>query len=141
MLRAFWGIIAGGVAGIVTMTILESAGDLIFPMPLAADLSKAGASLTYLDQMPTGAKVIILLGWAGASYLASALALRLGHSKNPRVGWAAGAAVFLAGVLSLAMIPHPWWMWAVGLPALGLPAWFAARQLTPKPADMRRKTP
>jgi hypothetical protein len=139
MLRAFWGIIAGGVAGIVTMMILESAGDAIFPA--GVDLSKAGASLIYMDRMPMAAKVMVLLGWAFASFLASALALRLGHSKNPRVGWAAGAAVFLAGILSLAMIPHPWWMWAVGLPALALPAWFAARQLTPRPADMRRQTP
>lgn len=139
MLRAFWGIIAGGVAGIVTMMILESAGDALFPA--GVDLSKAGASLIYMDQMPMAAKVMVLLGWAFASFLASTLALRLGHSKNPRVGWAAGAAVFLAGVLSLAMIPHPWWMWAAGLPALALPAWFAARQLTPKPADMRRQTP
>ena len=139
MLRAFWGIIAGGVAGIVTMMILESAGDAIFPA--GVDLSKAGASLIYMDQMPMAAKVMVLLGWAFASFLASALALRLGHSKNPRVGWAAGAAVFLAGILSLAMIPHPWWMWAAGVPALALPAWLAARQLTPRPADMRRQTP
>ena len=136
MLRAFWGIIAGGVTGIVTMMILESADDLIFPA--GVDLSKAGASLIYVDQMPMAAKAIVLLGWAFASYLASALALRLGHSKDPRVGWTAGAAVFLAGVLSLAMIPHPIWMWAAGLPALSLPAWLAARQLTPKKVDMRQ---
>ena len=136
MLRAFWGIIAGGVAGIVTMMILESAGDAIFPA--GVDLSKAGASLIYIDQMPMAAKALVLLGWAFASYLASALALRLAHSKNPRVGWAAGAAVFLAGVLSLAMIPHPIWMWAAGLPALSLPAWLAARRLAPKPLDLRK---
>ncbi len=138
MLRTFWGIIAGGVTGVVTMMILESAGDLIFPMPPAADLSRAGASLTYMDQMPIGAKVIVLLGWAAASYLASTLALRLARSKNPRVGWAAGGAVFAAGVLSLAMIPHPIWMWALGLVALTAPAYTAARHGTPKRVDLRK---
>ncbi len=137
MLRAFLGVIAGGVAGIVTMIVLETAGDLIFPMPPAADLSKAGASLTYMDQMPIGAKVIILLGWAAASYLASMLAIRWGRSTNPRVGWAAGGAVFLAGALSLAIIPHPIWMWALGLVALTAPAWYAAQRSTPRPADLR----
>ncbi|MEI9887281.1 MAG: hypothetical protein WDN08_12405 [Rhizomicrobium sp.] len=137
MLRAFLAIVGAAIAGIVTMMIMESLSVTLFPLPPGIDLSKSGASAGYVDAMPLGAKLLTLFGWAGASYLGAALATRLAHWPTMLPGLVAGAVTLLAGVLNLAMIPHPWWMWLFGIAALTAPAYYVARQAAPKRVDMR----
>ena len=137
MVRTVWGIVAGGVVGIVAMRLIGFVGDMIFPVPAGLDISRPGASASYIDKMPLLSLLPVIIGWAAGSYIAAMVATRVARTTSMLPGLIAGAVPLLAGVLEMAMIPHPIWMWGLGLIALTAPAYFAARQFMPRPATLR----
>jgi hypothetical protein len=131
MLRAFLAVIVGAIAGMLTIMIVESVSDMLFPA--GVDLNQPGARALYMDSVPLAAKLFVLIGWAAGSYLGARIATRMAHSKRLVPGFAVAGVMLLAGVFNMALLPHPLWMWAAGIAALTLPAYYVARRLTPKP--------
>lgn len=130
MLRAFLAVILGALAGMLTIMLVESVSDMLFPA--GVDLNQPDARALYMDSVPLAAKLLVLIGWAGGSYLGARIATRMAHSKTLRPGLSVGAVMLLAGVANMAMLPHPLWMWAAGIAAFALPAYYVTRQLTPR---------
>ena len=105
MVRTVLAVIAGALAGMFVIMTMESVSGLLFPTPPGVDLSKAGATATYIANVPIGALLFILLGWAAGSYVAGAIATRISRRASLLPGLAAGAVLLFSGVLGWFLAP------------------------------------
>jgi hypothetical protein len=125
MLRLILGPLAGLVALVATVFVIEGAGHMIFPPPPGTDLAKPEHLQSIIDRLPTGAVVAVLLAWAAGAFVGGAVAARLtGRASS---AWLIGGAMLLAGMATMLQIPHPFWFQMAAVPAALVPAWLAGR--------------
>jgi hypothetical protein len=134
MNKVFRGILAvmlGSVAAFVTVGVLEVLGHMVFPPPPGLDMHDS----TALKQLPTGALVTVLLAWGIGTFIGAWVAARLAPAAKIAFGLGIGVLFLLAGVSTMIMIPHPIWMWVVGmaepLPMAYFGAWLASDRRGP----------
>ena len=127
VLRSVLAVIAGViVASIVMMGVEFINGHHIYP-----ELGHAALGLTDPEQIravlataPTGAFLVVLVGWILGSLAGGFVAAKLG--KTLRAAVITGVLLTLLGIANNLMLPPPSWFWIsviVFLPA----AWFGGR--------------
>ncbi len=119
-MRLFLGILAGLVAAIVSVFILEAIGHMIFPPPEGVDLKDPETLKTLMNDIPLGAKVAVLVAWFIGTIVGGITAGKVAQSGTLPVWILAGIMLaFIA--INLFIIPHPVWMvvGAVALTGLG----------------------
>lgn len=127
MLKKLLGILAGMVAGGLTVGIVESVGHMIFPPPAGVNAADPEALATIMDQIPVGAKLAVIAAWAAGSLVAGWVAAKIAAPAGMLPALVAGAVLLAGGLYSLVTIPHPVWMAALGI-LVPLPmAWAGAR--------------
>ena len=136
-MRTIWSVVVGGAAGIVAMMLVEFLVSLVVPAPANLDITRPGASATYIESLPVLLLALQIVSWAIGSYVAAFVAMRMAKGTSILPGVVAGAVPLLAGVIDMALIPHPIWMWVLGVAALTVPAYYAARMMLPKQASLR----
>ncbi|MBV9046529.1 MAG: hypothetical protein JO348_06710 [Alphaproteobacteria bacterium] len=136
-MRTIWSVVVGGAAGIVAMMLVEFLVSLVVPAPANLDITRPGASATYIESLPVLLLALQIVSWAIGSYVAAFVAMRMAKGTSILPGVVAGAVPLLAGVIDMALIPHPIWMWVLGVTALTVPAYYAARMMLPKQASLR----
>jgi hypothetical protein len=96
-------VLAGLVAGVVAIMLLEMVGWLIYPP--TPDLEPAEV----MANSPIGALLMVELAAALGSLVAGAVAAKLGVGKPMVLAAIAGVVLTLGGIASVAMVPHPMW--------------------------------
>jgi|SRR3954454_10644033 len=125
-MKTMFGVLAGAILAFLCISGLELLSQLIYPPPPGFDLADPADLARLMHVMPAAALVLVALGWfVGA--LAGAWAAD-SIARSGRAGWIVALLVLAGAVLNMAMIPHPWWMWAAGI-ALPLAAGQLARRL------------
>ena len=110
-------VLAALAAFVVNLLIVGTAEwglALAFPPPHGANLSDPNQLEAFMNGMPLAAYLGLLAGWTAGAVGASAAAYFIADRKV----WAAflGAAINLIGVLvTVATIPHPLWVTAIGM--------------------------
>ena len=141
MLRSVLAVIAGVVATIVVIMLAELGCSQLFPLPPGLDPTNREAIEAHVAKLPLIALLLVVLGWALGSIAGGWVAARVsgGGANGMRSALIVGALLLLAGVMNMMTIPHPLWMWIVGL-AVYLPcAWLGARlAVTPRSAATAR---
>ena len=153
MLRSVLGVFVGIVIAVMLIAGIEQLGHRVYPPPasIRAAAEKrdfqavAKAVGEWMPTAPIGALVFPPLAWFGGT-LAGCLAAVWIAGRAPFVHAGISAVLPLLGTIaSLAMIPHPPWMWAAGLigvPLAALVAGFLGPRRPPagpQPQDMRAK--
>jgi hypothetical protein len=124
-MKTVLGVVAGVVIAFLCIFAIEAVSHLVFPPPPGTDFTDPAQVARLMEVMPTAALASVLFAWfAGAlagAWVANAVA------KRALAGWIVALLVIAGGVATMAMIPHPAWMWAAGiaLPLVG--AWLAQR--------------
>ena len=137
MVRSILSIAAGLVVAFVVVIVLEIIGHTIYPPPPGIDLHDPEAMKTIIDKLPRGALIFVLVAWGLGTFagsLTAALLARRAHSVHAAI---VGGIQFLAGWVTMVMIPHPDWFFftAVALfPIASVSAGLLAEQLS-RPAD------
>lgn len=109
-------IIVGVIVGMIAMTIVNFASAAMYPLPDSLDLSDSAAMGAYIAQLPIGAKLMVLLGWIVAAFVAGYIAAKLApEGKGRQMAIIAGAILMLGGIINAFMLPHPMWMLIIGL--------------------------
>ncbi len=129
MLRGIAAIVAGVIAGIVVIMLVESAGHLIFPPPEGVDLKDPEALQSVMNEIPLGAKLAVLIAW-GLGVAAGAIVARLIANRGVFPAMAVAAVLFAGAAYTMTVIPHPAWM-IVGAVAATLAGAFLAIMATP----------
>ena len=114
MLRNVLAFFAGFTVCVVTVAVVEGIGMALFPPPPDLDPNDPAALAALMDQIPLGALVSVVVAWGLAALLGPLVAGRAATHGRATAG-VVGALFLVVVVLNLAMLPHPIWMWVVGL--------------------------
>lgn len=113
--RSVAAVLAGVVAAGVIVAALEAINARLFNLPEGIDASDMEAMRRAVAALPQSAFILLLAGWGIGTLMGAWIAARLAP-KAPRVHGAIVTAVLLAaGVANMVMLPHPAWVWVVGI--------------------------
>jgi hypothetical protein len=107
-------VVAGLVAGILSISILETIGHKIFMPPgNVADVAALNQDVHFFNMLSSSVMLTIL----GAYIIGSAFAgfITVLISKNVEMALIVGSLLTVGGVINLSMLPHPLWFSAASL--------------------------
>ncbi|HTF56113.1 MAG TPA: hypothetical protein VK661_02500 [Planctomycetota bacterium] len=127
MFRGILATVGGLVAAAIVLMIFQKVGHWIYPMPAGLDVKNKEAMGAWISQLPLGAFLLLLAGYAVGSLAGGATAALIGGTLRPAL--VTGGVLMLMGIANLLMIPHPIWLAVTSL-ALYLPlAWLGAKMM------------
>ncbi len=104
---------------------------MLYPMPDGLDPSDPESIKAAMQKVPAGALVGVLISWAFGAFAGAWVAARLAPLNKLLFGLGIGALGVLAAVADMLMIPHPAWMWVLGVAEFIPAAYLGARLATP----------
>lgn len=131
-MRLLMGIVAGVVAAFLCVFAVEFVAHGLYPPPAGLDASNPADQARLMAAMPAAAKAMVLLAWFAGALAGAWTANRI--AGRSLAGWIVALLVIAAGIATMAMIPHPAWMWAGGIALPLLAAWIADRLGARRPA-------
>ena len=149
MWRSIFSVLAGMVVAMIVVGVLEVVGHLVFPPPPGIDLHDPQQLQAIMDQLPLGALLSVLVAWGGGIFAGGCVAAMLARTNQLTHALIVGGVQMLAGIVSMILIPHPFWFIVASLAIVVPCAWLGARVAAafspppptagPRPYDMREK--
>lgn len=130
--RTILGMLVGLLTMWLTVAALEFLGHAMFPPPAGLDPQNPEHLQMIFAAAPVGAFVMLVVAWAGGSFVGGWVAARI--ARHARAAAVAVALFVMAGVAGMIVIvpDHPTWVAALGLllpiPVALLAAKLAARR-------------
>ncbi len=128
-LRSVLGVIAGVIVAMLIISLVEFGGSLLYIVD--PDVVLSGDT----DQVPFIAYITILVAWALGSFVGAWLAGRIAGRGPLLHGMIVTVLLLIAGVINMLLIPHPVWVWGLGIAGFILCGYAGAR-LAAKPKAM-----
>ena len=133
MLRTLFAFIVGVIVMVGTVAALQAFGHWIWPPPADIDMADKAQLATLVERMPLTAKIWVLVAYATAVEVGVIVAALIQRPRWRGLAMALGLLMTALIALNFWMLPHPWWMVAIGL-LLPLPvAMTAGWWMRPKP--------
>jgi hypothetical protein len=124
-MRIVAGIVVGAVIAVLCVAGIELVGHFVFPPPPGTDLSDPAQLARIMENVPWPALAFVAAAWfIGA--LAGAWVANL-IARRALAGWIVVLLVLAAGCYTMTTIPHPAWMWAMGIALPLIAGWLAQR--------------
>lgn len=124
-MRIVAGIVVGAVIAVLCVAGIEMVGHLAFPPPPGTDLTDPAQVARIMENVPWAALAFVAAAWfigaLAGSWVANLIA------KRALAGWIVVALVLAAGIYTMTTIPHPAWMWAMGIALPLIAGWLAQR--------------
>jgi len=130
-MRIVLGVVAGVLVAFLCIYAIEWMGHGLYPAPEGIDFGDPADVERLMASLPATAFVFVLGGWFIGSLLGAWTANAV--ANRGLAGWIVVLVVVAAGIATMAMIPHPVWMWVAGI-ALPLAAGWLAQRLAKVPA-------
>jgi hypothetical protein len=134
MMRIVLAAIAGVVAMMLSVFVVESIGHTLFPPPPNMDVSNPEMLKALMPSLPFGALAFVILGWALGAFLGAVVASRITLKHQQKLAIGIGIVMIALSVTTMVMIPHPLWMIFLGVTLPVPSAWLGARISTPQTA-------
>jgi hypothetical protein len=115
MLRTVLAFIAGFVTFFVVVTLIQMASGMVFGAPPADVMMQPQAMADFVANMPAGAYVLLLAGYALGSFAAGFVMRVISRSESQLLALIIGAIGTFGWIANVAMIPHPLWLVIAGL--------------------------
>jgi hypothetical protein len=132
--RAILAVVAGCVLAVLIVSGMDAISHLVYPPPAGLDPRNPAVIRTIIEQMPTGAFIIVVGGWILGAGLGSWLATRLSGGRA-WTGGAVGGVTLAATGVNLFMAAHPVWVLIAAFVGIPLATWGGVRAArTPPPA-------
>lgn len=116
-LRSVLGVVVGVVVALAIIVGFDFLSSSLFPLPPGVDPMDPAALQAIVDQIPAAAFLIILMGWAAASFFGAWLAARIAGRAPFVHGMIVAVLLLIAGVMNMMLVPHPIWVWILGVAA------------------------
>lgn len=124
-MRIIGGILAGAVIAVLCIFAIEAIGHLAFPPPPGTDLTDPAQVARIMENVPAAALACVAAAWFIGALAGSWTADRI--AGRALAGWVVALLVLAGGVFTMRQIPHPMWMWGVGIALPLLAGWLAQR--------------
>ena len=121
LVRSILGVIAGLVAAIVVISIVEMINIMIFPLPPGVDVNDPASLGKFIAEAPAYKLVGVVVGYALGAFVGAWLAVRIALRLPAPHALVIGAVLLAATIANLMMIPHPLWFAVASLGVI-LPA-------------------
>jgi len=127
MLRRVLAVAAGFVLFNVIVIAAEFVAAQLYAMPSnSGDTAELKAAIA---AMPIGPLVVVLAGWAIASFAGGCVTARIARARGPAL--VLGVAAMVVGIINNIAVPPPLWFWVLTFVVFVPPAWAAARVAVP----------
>ncbi len=130
ILRRIFGVILGFIVASAVMMLVEfTNGHFFYPgLGAAAKQVKDTAQMKALmASAPTGALVVVIVGWLLGSIAGGWAATRIARSESTAPAISLGLLLTLAGISNNLMLPPPTWFWVLSLAVFFPGTWYGAR--------------
>jgi len=128
-LRITLAVVVGAVVAVGLISLIESIGHRVYPVPAGIDWSNNEQVRAFVDGLPVGALLFVLAGWIVGAFVGGVVAAWIARSRAVLAAAIVGALVLAATVANLVIIPHPTWFAAVGIAGVALASFAAGRIL------------
>jgi hypothetical protein len=129
ILRSAGAVLAGVVVAVALIGAAEFISGQVYPLPPDLDIQDALAMAGYIATLPSGAFLLVLLGYALGAFSGGYVAGRLAPS-GPALHAGGVALVLVTGsIMNLLSFPHPGWFRVTSLLVVLVLPVFAARLL------------
>lgn len=126
MLRNIGAVAVGVLAGAIVIFVVEAIGHIFFPPPEGLDIRDPAARDIIMSQIPTGAKIAVVVAWFAGVFAGGVAALMVARRWAP-AAWVVAGTLFAMALITMVQIPHPWWMMAGAVAATLLGGFGAIR--------------
>ena len=109
MLKGVVAVLAGLISGVAVVFAVESGGHLLYPPPEVVDLNNPEALRTFMQSIPLGAKIAVLVAWGLGTMTGSAVAI-FASGRQSWPAWVVASVLFGLALSTMVLIPHPDWM-------------------------------
>lgn len=115
MVRRFLSVILGFVIAIVTFSVAEWFGRLIYPTPEKFDGNDINAIREFISRLPVGAFLIVAFGWILGSFFAGFAEKTISREPGLLLPAIIGILLTTAAAINFLIIPQPRWFVVLGL--------------------------
>lgn len=132
-MREIVAVALGIVTGVFFIMMGQTLTSELFPVDKSQIDTIAGKE-GFMSQVPFGARLITIIGWAIAAFAGSAVTTLIQGRTSFKVTLATIGVLQLLAWMNMIMIPnHPTWMWVTGSLVFIIPGYFAFYSLRRKP--------
>ncbi|MNK05410.1 hypothetical protein D3C87_232920 [compost metagenome] len=127
-------IIVGIIIGGLFVALGESLSYYFFPVETPFPTDRTLLAEYMENDIPFGAKVIVVVNWAVAAFLAGIVSTFISGRTSVKPMLASVGVLNILALINLLVLPHPKWMWIASLCIFipfGLVSWFLIRKKKP----------
>ncbi len=114
-LRNLLAVVLGAAATGFVVLGVQVLGHRLFPSTAPMDPSNLEVMRTFVQSLPTGALLFVLLAWTLGAFVGSLVAIKTAHSHKALFAWFVGGLTLAMVGVNTWQIPHPTWMVAAGV--------------------------
>jgi len=130
IVRAVLGVIVGVALGFGIVMAGDYLNHMLWPPPPEVQVTNPEAIRDYMATAPITSLLGLPVTWTVAALAAAFAAAKI--AGRAWAGWIAGALIFAATGLNLALVPHPLWMLIAAIVLVPLAIFLGARVAAPK---------
>ena len=123
--RAFVAVVAGLVAAVVVILLIEAIGAIVVPAGDAPGLKDVEQMRIYLANLPLLANVFLIAAYLVGSGVGGIVAARVALDPASRCVWVVGGILLLMTMANFVRIPHPLWVSIASVTAIFVGTGFA----------------
>jgi hypothetical protein len=116
------------------VALADEEDEAVYPSPPGLDFNDAEQVNVFVQSLPLGAFLFVLLGWVLATLLVGWLAAYIARTRPLLFGGIVGAVVLCASIADLLLISHPVWFSITAIVAIPVTAFLASRLVAPRHA-------
>jgi hypothetical protein len=113
--RSLLGVLAGFVAAVVVIMVVEMIGMKVYPLPAGVDPTDPAALEALLPTLPPGSFLFVLASWFLGAGAGAVVAQRVARAPTRAPGLAVGGIILAFALYNMWVIPHPVWFMAVAV--------------------------
>ncbi|MBX7119299.1 MAG: hypothetical protein K1X31_09915 [Gemmatimonadaceae bacterium] len=126
-MRSFIAVIGGMVIALTVGSMCDLVAGRLHPVPEGFDLTNAEMLRAHAAAAPTGALLVVALGWLLGPFAGGLVATRIAEHNRPLHAYAIAGILFAATLSNLMRIPHPFWMTFAAVFGIPFAGWLAVR--------------
>jgi len=123
MTRNVFAVVFGVVTAVILIMVIETMGHSVYPPASSIDFQDMQAMATYVDALPIGALLFVMLAWGAGTMGGGLLACFIARNRAMVYASIVGGMVLFATIYTLTTIPHPLWFSLTSVIAIAVATW------------------